>query len=84
MSGFLVEFFGGLIADLTSQSAVAAKCCNDSASFLSYLRIKDFPCVLMATLEHMTADEVGEWLKQRGFSEDIVEAFEGQSYVQKF
>ena len=33
----------------------------------------------MATsLEHMTADEVGEWLKEHGFSEDIVDAFEGQ------
>ena len=35
----------------------------------------------MATsLEHMTADEVGKWLKQHGFSEDIVDGFEGQSY----
>lgn len=34
----------------------------------------------MATsLEHMTADEVGEWLTEHGFSEDIVAAFEGQS-----
>lgn len=33
---------------------------------------------MASSLEHMTADEVGKWLKDRGFSEDIVAAFEGQ------
>lgn len=30
------------------------------------------------SLEHMNAEEVGDWLTEHGFSEDIVVAFEGQ------
>jgi hypothetical protein len=26
----------------------------------------------------MTADEVGEWLKKKGLSEDVVDAFAGE------
>ena len=34
----------------------------------------------MATsLEHMTAEEIGEWLKSHGFSEDIVANFQGKN-----
>ena len=28
-------------------------------------------------LESMTAEEVGEWLKKKGISEDVVDAFAG-------
>lgn len=34
----------------------------------------------MSTLElqSMTAEEVGEWLKKKGISEDVVDAFAGE------
>ena len=36
----------------------------------------------MATsLEHMTASEIGEWLEEHGFSEDVVASFQGKDYV---
>ena len=28
-------------------------------------------------LEHMTVDEVGEWLQSHGFRDEVVAAFEG-------
>ena len=38
----------------------------------------------MATsLEHMTASEVGEWIEEHRFSEDIVASFQGKDYAAK-
>lgn len=32
-------------------------------------------------LESMTLEEVGEWLKEKGLSEDVVDAFTGEFWL---